>query len=313
MLGIPKYKLNLKTSSVTTFLDGYRSSATFMIGGIDAADKGKTVAEAIVKRVQGILNRKGLDDFDEVSIEVLGAEATYGEQANSPHTREVVVKIAVSHQDKKALTLFGMEIAQAATAMAPGITGLVGGRPKPSPRLCLFSFLWDKSKVDVTFSLITSGAYDNRRVNVSAGVTGDRGKSARSHWVNHPLPEPVDADGFSVPLVELALARSGDKGDHCNVGVIARDERYLPYIEAALTTERLTAYFAHLLSSCSEIHCYQLPVINSLNIVMTHSLGGGGMASLRIDPQGKAVAQQLLSMPVAISKQWFDQVRGGAR
>ncbi|WP_330217120.1 acyclic terpene utilization AtuA family protein [Endozoicomonas montiporae] len=124
-----------------TCLDGYRSNATFMLGGIDAADKGKVVAHAIIQRVRDIFSRKGLADFDEVNIEVLGAETTYGAQADCSHAREVVVKMAVSHQDKKALTVFGQEIAQAATAMAPGITGLVGGRPKPGPRLCLFSFL----------------------------------------------------------------------------------------------------------------------------------------------------------------------------
>ncbi|AMO57927.1 hypothetical protein [Endozoicomonas montiporae] len=132
--------------------------------------------------------------------------------------------------------------------------------------------------------------------------------------MNHPVPELSDEEtNFSVPLVKLALARSGDKGDQCNIGVIARDKRYLPYIEAALTTDRLKTYFAHLLTPRSDIHRYQLPGMNSLNIVMTHSLGGGGMASLRIDPQGKAIAQQLLSMPVTVSKKLFEQVSGGSQ
>lgn len=288
-----------------TYLDGFRTSATFMIGGIDAAHKGQVVAQAIIERVRGLFKLKQLNDFDDVNIEILGSEATYGAHAQAQATREVVVKIAVSHQDKRALGVFGLEIAQAATAMAPGITGLVGGRPKASPRLCLFSFLLDKTLVDASYALVNGSDDSLMSVSVPSGRINEH---KLSQWKSNELT-PYD-DGKVVPLVELALARSGDKGDHCNIGVIARDPRFLPFIEAALSESAIGQYFAHMLSEHSVVSRYQLPNIHSINILMTHCLGGGGMASLQIDPQGKAVAQQLLAMPVMISQTVLNQVKG---
>jgi len=288
-----------------TYLDGYRTNATFMIGGIDAAHKGQVVADSIIKRVRGLLSFKGLSDFDDINIEVLGSEATYGAHALAQQTREVVVKIAVSHQDKRALGIFGLEIAQAATAMAPGITGLVGGRPKASPRICLFSFLLDKGEVSATYRLVNATDSAAVAVNIPQGQSVD---VADSPWQQHVAED--DGDNIEVALIELALARSGDKGNHCNIGVIARDQRFLATIEAALTRDAITQYFSHMLSEQSEVTRYQLPNINSINILMTNCLGGGGMASLRIDPQGKAVAQQLLSMVVSIDKNLYQQVKG---
>ncbi len=293
-----------------TYMDGYRSNATFMMGGIDAGEKGQVVADAIIQRVSGLLKLKGMDDFNDVDIEVLGTEATYGAQAmdSMSQPREVVVKIATSHQDRKALQIFGSEIAQAATAMAPGITGLVGGRPKPSPRLCLFSFLIDKRDISPSYRLINTRDDKPQSVAVSVGQTTD---TLKSTWNDNPLPRSLnDSPDFTIPLIKLALGRSGDKGNHCNIGIIARDKRYLPYIEEALTPHRITEYFAHLLSDRSEVSRYQLPEMKSINIVITHCLGGGGMASLRIDPQGKALAQQLLSIPIPINKSLYEQVSG---
>ncbi len=300
----PQYKVS------ATYMDGFRSTATFMIGGIDAGEKGQAVADAIIQRVRGLLTLKGLDDFNDVNIEVLGTESTYGAQAltGQAQPREVVVKIATSHQNKKALQLFGSEIAQAATAMAPGITGLVGGRPKPSPRLCLFSFLINKRDISPTYRLINTRESESEVVSVISGQAAD---SLENTWKDKPLPEPLNTSPeFTVPLIKLALGRSGDKGNHCNIGIIARDKSYLPYIEKALTPHRIAEYFAHLMSDRSEVIRYQLPALNSINIVMTHCLGGGGMASLRIDPQGKALAQQLLSIPIPINKSLYEQVAG---
>jgi len=288
-----------------TYLDGYRTTATFMIGGFDAASKGQVVSDAIIERVRSLFKLKGVSDFDEVNIEVLGSEATYGAQSSAQSAREVVVKIGVSHQDKRALGIFGLEIAQAATAMAPGITGLVGGRPKASPRLCLFSFLLDKSQLDVSYSLINGDDNSSQSVAIEAGGALDHQVVP---WQTHDVT--LLGDEVDVPLVELALARSGDKGDHCNIGLIARHQQFLPYIEAALTPAAIKHYFAHMVSEHTVVTRYQLANIKSINILMTHCLGGGGMASLQIDPQGKAVAQQLLAMPISISQSVLNQVKG---
>lgn len=284
-----KYKVS------ATYMDGFRCTATFMIGGRQAAEKGQAVADAITQRVSFLLNAQGFAGFKDKNIEVLGSESTYGAHAQGQNSREVIVKMSVQHDDKRALGVFAREIAQAATAMAPGITGLVGGRPKPSPCIRLFSFLWPKAEVPVSVKLVKSGEQS------SAEIVTDSKQQNATALISPENNADIDALTNTVPLINLAVARSGDKGNHCNIGVMARQPEYLPYLEQALRSDNLKDYFTHLLTDKnSDVSLFALPGLDAFNILLENALGGGGIASLRIDPQGKAAAQQLLDMPVKV-------------
>jgi len=174
--------------------------------------------------------------------------------------------------------------------MVPGIAGSVGGRPKPSPRICLYSFLLKKDQVPVTISI--NGRSETLVIHSSTLSTTT---PQRAH-TDTTLPK----DAVTVPLIALAVARSGDKGNHCNIGVMARRTEYLPYIRDALSTAAVATFFRHVLAAEDGVEIYDLPGIDAINILLKNSLGGGGMASLRADPQGKAFAQQLLEFPVRI-------------
>ncbi|MCK0536540.1 acyclic terpene utilization AtuA family protein [Alcanivorax quisquiliarum] len=277
-----------------TWPDGQRITASFLIGGIDAPRKGQAVADAILKKVRGIFKQLGMEDFRDVSVELLGTEATYGAQGRRNDTREVVVKIGAVHNDRKALAIFGREIAQAATGMAPGLTGIVGGRPKPMPRIRLFSTLVSKEKV--TNHIDIAG----QRIDVA--VPAGQPLDIASLPQDTPPTPATDAGSHTVPLVQLAWARSGDKGSHSNIGVIARDPSYLPYLSAALTESAVADFMRHTLDAeHGSVQRWYMPGLNAFNFLLKNSLGGGGMASVRIDPQGKAFAQQLLDFPVPVS------------
>ena len=84
------------------------------------------------------------------------------------------------------------------------------------------------------------------------------------------------------------------------MGILARDPAYLPYIQAAVQPEKIRQYLSHIMGKSSDVKLYSLPGLNAFNLMLEQALGGGGIASLRIDPQGKAMAQQLLDMPVAV-------------
>ena len=113
------------------------------------------------------------------------------------------------------------------------------------------------------------------------------------------------------PLVALAYGRSGDKGNHSNIGVIARKPEYLPYIRAALTEKSVAEYFAHILQG--KVHRFEVPGINALNFLLEDILGGGGVASLRNDPQGKAFAQMLLDYRVPVPRAMAQAAEGCAK
>ncbi|WP_313512461.1 acyclic terpene utilization AtuA family protein [Pseudomonas sp.] len=278
-----------------TWPDGFRCVASFLIAGIDAVRKAERVSRAIVARCEEMFDKRGWAPFAEVSSEVLGSEATYGARGQRRDTREVVVKIGVRHPQKDALLLFSREIAQAATGMAPGLTGIVGGRPTVYPVIRLFSFLIDKSACELSIEL------NGERFPVGLPNTS----TLDTHEMPEDLqpPRPEDEADVSVPLIRLAVARSGDKGDHSNIGVMARRPEYLPWIAEALTSDAVVEWMRHALDPLTgRVGRWYLPGTQSLNFLLENALGGGGVASLRIDPQGKAFAQQLLEFPVPVPR-----------
>jgi hypothetical protein len=275
-----------------TYADGFRAIAMLMIGGIDAPLKGQRTAEALIARCRRLFAERKLGDFTETCTEILGAEATYGPHARAV-TREVMVKIGVRHPSKDALEIFSREMAPMALASAPGITGFVGGRPKVQPVVRLFSCLWDKARIPVRLEL------DGQVIDCPQ-MSGEPFDPSRLPASEGPLPA---ADAFAagsreVPLVRLAWARSGDKGDSANIGVLARRSEYLPYIRAALSVEAVAGWFAHVCEG--PVHRWDMPGIQALNFLLERALGGGGIASVRIDPQGKAFAQMLLDHPIRV-------------
>lgn len=279
-----------------TYIDGFRAIAHMTIGGIDAREKAQRSAEAILKRTRRIFTQLNLSDYRAASIEILGTEAMYGPQARdgARATREVVMKLAVSHENKTALEIFSREIAPAGTSFSPGTTGFFGGRPTPQPIVRLFSCFIAKDKLAI--SLDTDGTAQALEIPLIAGETA--GQPAARAADDAPLLGQLRP----VPLVQLAWARSGDKGNDSNIGVIARKAEYLPAIRAALTPEAVADWFAHLVEG--PVERFDWPSIHGLNFLLHGALGGGGIASLRNDPQGKAFAQILLDFPVPVSVVW---------
>lgn len=275
-----------------TYPDGYRVLVSFLIAGREAPQKAQVIADAILAKCERVLAMRSVPPFSEKSVEILGIESTYGEHAQTLNSREVVVKIAVKHMFKEACMFFASEIAQASTGMAPALAGIVGGRPKASPVIKLFSFLIDKNQLNIEID------FEGKRypVEIPQGVSTEQlptlmaGENA-----------VYQGDEIEVPLIEIAHAHSGDKGNHSNIGVIARKADYLPWIRAALTEQSVASYMQHVLDAeKGRVIRYELPGLNALNFMLENALGGGGVASLRIDPQGKAFAQQLLDMPVKV-------------
>jgi hypothetical protein len=101
-------------------------------------------------------------------------------------------------------------------------------------------------------------------------------------------------------LLDIAHARSGDKGDICNIGVIAREPRFYPVLVRELTPERVKAWLDRQLGDVCRgpVERYELPNLDALNFVLHNALDGGGLASLRYDRQGKTYGARLLRMPL---------------
>jgi len=101
-------------------------------------------------------------------------------------------------------------------------------------------------------------------------------------------------------LRELAHARSGDKGDTSNIGVIAYREEFYPLIAAQVTVERVRAHFRGLVKG--RITRYELPRFAAINFVLEESLGGGVTRSLSLDPHGKSYSALILTMVIDVDE-----------
>jgi hypothetical protein len=285
----PQYKVS------ATYQDGVRAVAMVSIVGADAARKAERTAQALLDRARGQFALCDFADFRAVHTEVLGAEASYGEQSLARAAREVILRLVVEHTDPRALELFAREIGSVGLSFAPGTTGLIGGRPKPAPVIRLFTFLIDKAFLGAPKVQIGGQA----AFEVSVPCEGGFVPSA-------PMPEPATAD-FHGPMTDVSLlavahARSGDKGDTSNIAIFCRKPEYMAYLRTVLTPELVASQFAGLVHG--PVARYVAPGLSAFNFVLENALGGGGMASLRIDAQGKAYGQRVLEMQIPVPISW---------
>jgi hypothetical protein len=103
---------------------------------------------------------------------------------------------------------------------------------------------------------------------------------------------------MKIPLSKLAYARSGDKGDGSNVGVVAYDEAAYEVIKSVLTTDRVKEHFKEI--CFGDVDRYEAPNLLALNFILHDSLGGGGSESLKTDAQGKTHGLGILYMEVEV-------------
>lgn len=269
--------------------DGWRAQFLVFIGGREAVAKARRAGRDLLERGERMLAASGMGGFRDALVEVLGSEDTYGRHARRQDTREVVLRIAVHHDSREAVERFVREVPSIALAGPPGVSGGGTGLPRATPLLRLECFDIDRTAVRVLVTM------DDETVHVddvdprlcAMPVKSDPGEIAAP---------PDWGPTVDVPLVAFAHGRSGDKGADVNVGIRARHRDFWPILTSGLTEAAVEDCLEHL--GPEDVERHLLPGIHAVNFVLRGGLGSGGTASLRIDPQGKAVAQQLLDMPL---------------
>jgi hypothetical protein len=269
-----------------TVMNGYRCAGTMVIVGDEAAAKARRTGEAIIERTRRLLRERGMGDCTSATVTLLGAEELYGPHGRGMRSREVMLRVVMDHPAKEALAVFSREIAPSGTSWAPGTTTPAGGRPSPSPLIKQFAFTVPKALVDGTGS--SAGDDPPRKTNVAERVD----------LPSSPRDGPDDGATVDVRLIDLAWARSGDKGNISNVGIVARRPELLPLLWQVLTPDKVRDQLGHLVQG--RIERYLVPGIHAMNLVLHDALDGGGPVSRRFDPLGKSMAQLLLETKIAV-------------
>lgn len=273
-----------------TFDGGWRSVAYQPIIGEDAQEKAKRQGEALFARARALLKARNLPDFTLTDIVMIGGEASFGAHGRQGQTRELICKLVVDNPDAQGAQIFAREQWAGISGMSVGTSINLGTQVLPLTGT--FLFLMDKKTVPsrMTFSGVTQD------VEVASGVPVTTQTS-----VAVPFAE-AEVAGVAVDLVQLAWARSGDKGHLFNVAVIARKPEYLPYLRAALTPDAVGDWYRHLGPDGQppRVDRHDVPGFHALNFVLHDALAGGINASTRLDPAAKGMAQMLLRFPVPV-------------
>ncbi len=283
--------------------DGFRANFVFMITGHDARKKAERLAANAFDRGRYLFKACGYEDFSHTNAEPLGSEYYFGAQSQQQDSREVVVYLSVHHQQREAVNLFAREITSLGLASAQGFTSGITGRARPTPYIQLLSYLVPKDMVDVVIKVDNEVVQEREIPEDIYQEIGKGSPDSTSEQENNPGMDKGH-NGIAVPLLSIAYARSGDKGNYSNIGLVARHKDFLPLIAEQITARKVKYHFKHIGTTLVE----RFPVqgVNGFNFLLHEALGGGGTASLRFDPQGKGFGQNLLEMtvhvPAAITK-----------
>ena len=287
-----------------TYGEGFRGGTYVSFYGFDAARKAQKFCDNVFARASRILRGHNLGDYSETSVEIIGAESQFGDFAADHEPREVVAKIAAKHSEAAAIGILLRELTGLGLATPPGLSGFSGARAKPSPVVRLFSYLTPKDQIAIRIDV------DGQSIAFSDSPGQAFDPSSIIRPADPELPGISD-EIVSLPLIRLAWARSGDKGNKANIGVIARDPAFLPYIWTALTPDSVAERFGHFIeggANAASIEKFHLPGSHAINFLIDAVLGGGGVASIRNDAQGKGYGQILLAHPVAIPAGMADKL-----
>jgi hypothetical protein len=274
-----------------TYQNGWRGVATVSIVGPDAVLKAERTADALLARARMLFRQRQLPDFTETHTEVLGSESAYGPKANARATREVLLRLVVDHVDREGIDVFARELGSVGLGFAQGTTGIFSGRPKPVPVVRLFTFFVEKAVLGAPTVQIADSEPFTVDVPSHGGYVAPDTKIVEAEAAKEGALVEIDLRG-------LAVARSGDKGNSSNVAIIARDPSYVPILRREVTPEKMAAHFDGLVHG--KVVRYEAPGLHAFNFLMEDALGGGGLASRRIDPQGKAFGQMALEMKIKV-------------
>ena len=283
---------SLKVSA--SYFDGWKASGTLIISGPEAADKARAFAALFWKRLAL--------DFTACHTELVGLSSCWGPLSPATDAPEILLRLSVRDTERSKIEAFGKMIPAVILSGPPGVA-VTGGRPQAQEVVAYWPALVPRDHVKPRL------------------VTRDGERTLDWPTPIVPMTKPVALPRESWPkakgaaklmrvkLAELAHARSGDKGDTANIGVIARSPEIYPWLKRTLTASLVKRRFKGI--CLGRVVRHEVPNLWALNFLMHESLGGGGTVSLRLDAQGKTLSHALLALEVAVPKALVDAAKRG--
>ena len=274
-----------------TIADGWKATGELLVSGPDVRRKANVIAAALWRRLEDLDSR-----CEATHASLVGDDAAWPPALRGAEPREILLRLGVRDHDRARVETFGVQLPALILAGPPGLA-VTGGRPKPAPVVAYWPALLRREHAPArVLTLDTAGAERSWEVpfpHRGAGAPPPPRRPRRAR----PAP-PAPGRTRRVLLRDLAYARSGDKGDTCNIGVLARSPAIYAWLLANLTAARVRAFFKGRVRG--RVVRHELDNLQALNFLLEEALGGGGTVSLLIDPQGKTFAQALLQLPLEV-------------
>ncbi len=287
-----------------SYNDGFKATGGVIVSGPDARAKSEMFGEILWSR---------LPEYDAMLTEYVGADATWGPLSPAHESSEIMARFGVRDQDRTKVREFSKMLPALILSGPPGV-GVIGGRPPVQDVVAYWPCLIPRH---LCAAEVTVFGGTGERVEAEVAFEGSTGpgrvESASDSLAGAPAPAPPAPSGETVTakLVDVAHGRSGDKGDTCNIGIIARHPAIYPWLVEYLTAERVAEAFTGIVNG--PVERFEVPNIDALNFLLHEALGGGGTLSLHIDAQGKTFSHALLSIEVEIDRSLLDLTISEAR
>lgn len=301
--GVKGYPSTKSFKVSMAYENGFTSNSSIIISGGNALEKAKTFDSIFWKRLPVAFEKK--------DSAFVGYDSCHKNLAKDIIPNEILLRLSVYDQDKSKLNEFSKSIAPlilsgpqgaAVTSGRPRIHNVVSYWPTLIPKTAVSSFAVEinedgtiREKYEV--SLVTGHEESIDELETNTQISDEIVILTENH-TEHEI---------EVKLIEICLARSGDKGDMANIGVIARNQMVFDYIKLYLTANYMKDLFKEFCKG--RVIRYELDNLLSLNFLLENSLDGGGTQSLRIDPQGKTLASALLNQKFTIPVEVFDSLK----
>jgi Acyclic terpene utilisation family protein AtuA len=277
-----------------SYQNGWRAFGRLIVSGPETLAKADRLAEAFWD------SAGGREAYDEAVHQFIGWNGCHPPVVES-EPGEVLVQFAVRDKDERKInTRFASQLAPPVLGTIPGISYIADqGRPRASEVVSFWPALISRSAVRQS---VVIGDEEHVVAEEQSGVW-HKGQGVRTFLTRDPCPlpltpYPLQGSTIRVPLQRLCLARSGDKGNIANIGVIARSPGIFLWMLEHLTPAFVKEHFGDVCRG--EVERHELPNLLALNFLLHDSLGGGGASSLLLDAQGKTYAQYLLAANVDV-------------
>ncbi|MDH4156744.1 MAG: DUF1446 domain-containing protein [candidate division Zixibacteria bacterium] len=281
-----------------SYEDGWKANGAVLVSGPDVFKKAEIIADVFWRKLR--------HKYDARRTDLIGSGSIWPAHLTACDSNEVLLRFAVRAREPARVQDFGKALSTLILSGPAGMAVTTGGRPKPSRVITYWPALMHRSRVRAKVLVVDTGG-DEEFHEISFPI---RVQSRDDKVASAPRPKSLKkptGKTVSARLQDVCYARSGDKGDTCNIGVLARSPQIYGWLVGYLTAERVRKFFAGI--TLGKVSRYQLDNLNGLNFLLEETLGGGGTGSLMIDPQGKTLAQALLQMKIKVPSSLLKSVK----